>query len=185
MRRPKQFKFMILLLSVLILLSYLLINVSSGQSVIPSDEVWHYEDIHKEYNAKRYKKEEEYHFVYDGDTFFVSNKKCMKETPVLCKRIGVRIRGVDTPELHSAKCERERKLALMARGYLRWTLEHKEFELRNIVRGRNYRVVADVYTKEGNLLPFLLDKIFYREYNGKRQPWCSQSEMEAFKRNKK
>jgi endonuclease YncB( thermonuclease family) len=178
---------MILLLSVLILLSYLFTNVSSGQSIIPSDEVWHYEDIQKEYSAKKFDTKEEYHFVYDGDTFFVSNKKCMKETPVLCKRIGVRIRGVDTPELHSAKCERERKLALMARGYLRWTLESQEFELRNIDRGSRFRVIADVYIKEGNLLPFLLAKDFYREYSGKskREPWCSQSEMEAFKRNKK
>jgi endonuclease YncB( thermonuclease family) len=198
----RTFKYIILALSIIILVHYLFLKMANAESVVPTDLVWSYKDIQKEYSAKKYEKDEPSSFIYDGDTFFVSNKQCMDKSPVLCKRIGVRIRGIDTPELHSAKCERELDMALKARSFLRWMLDTQPFELHNIERGRNYRVVADVYIFDGsvdpkflkskgdklpvkgNVVDILLQKPYYRKYTGKRQPWCTSEEIEQYKLNK-
>ncbi len=47
-------------------------------------------------------------YVYDGDTFFIRCKFCKG------KRIGVRIKGVDTPEIYG-KCDKERDGAIKSR----------------------------------------------------------------------
>lgn len=80
--------------------------------------------------------------VCDGDTFV-----CNIDTypPLIGKEIRIRIRGVNTPELSSPILE-ERHKAYEAKVYLaRLLKETKQIELRNVARGKYFRIVADVY----------------------------------------
>jgi len=78
--------------------------------------------------------------VYDGDTFTVILKKVH---PIIGDSISIRIRGIDTPEIRGGSCKDK---ALRARNYFIQRLEEsKKIELRNVARGKYFRIVADVY----------------------------------------
>ncbi len=108
--------------------------------------------------------------VYDGDTFFVD----LEGVPdVLGKRIGVRLAGIDTPEIRG-KCPLEKELAIEAREFLRELINGKQVELRNITRGKYFRLVADVYVNNENVSNSLLASDLAVRYTGKgkRFDWC-------------
>ena len=83
--------------------------------------------------------------IYDGDTFRAN----IKEYPELIGyRMGIRINGIDTPEMRG-KCQKEKNLARAAKQFTVTQLRGAEkIELRNMKRGKYFRIVADVYVDD-------------------------------------
>ncbi len=78
--------------------------------------------------------------VFDGDTITVD----AEPWPGMTIRIGVRVEGIDTPEIRG-QCDDEKALAIRARDRAR-ELVDATVELRNVRHGKFAgRVVADVY----------------------------------------
>lgn len=109
--------------------------------------------------------------IYDGDTF----RATIKEYPeIVGYRIGIRINGVDTPEMRG-KCQKEKKLAREAKQFTVSKLrEAKKIELRNMKRGKYFRIVSDVYVDGKNLAQMLIDNDLAVIYDGghKAKDWC-------------
>ena len=109
--------------------------------------------------------------VYDGDTF---RANIAEFPPIVGENIGIRINGIDTPEM-KGKCSRESALAKFAQEHTEKTLlSAKVIELRNMKRGKYFRVVADVYVDGVNLGEQLVNQGFAVIYDGKssRRDWC-------------
>ena len=82
----------------------------------------------------------EYVRTYDGDTIFFNLPGFH---PLVSKNIGVRVRGIDTPEIRG-KCVREKRLAQEAKLLVQSTLESaRTIHLLNISRGKYFRIVVD------------------------------------------
>ena len=108
--------------------------------------------------------------IYDGDTFTVN----IKDWPELIgKRISIRINGVDTPEMRG-KCQQEKILARKAKKFTVAMLRAgRKIELRNMKRGKYFRIVADVYVDGKNLAKALIKKGLGVQYhNGAKMRWC-------------
>ena len=99
---------------------------------------------------------------YDGDTITVN----IPGYPAIAgKNVSIRVKGIDTPEIRG-KSNNERQLAIKARDVVGFLLKSaKEIELRNIQRGKYFRIVADVYFDGKNLSEILIDKKFAIPYN--------------------
>jgi len=109
--------------------------------------------------------------VYDGDTF---RANIADYPPVVGENIGIRINGIDTPEM-KGKCNRESALAKFAQEHTEKTLlSAKVIELRNMKRGKYFRIVADVYVDGVNLGEQLVNQGFAVIYDGQssRRDWC-------------
>ena len=108
--------------------------------------------------------------VYDGDTFRADINNLH---PIIGENIPIRISGVDTPEIRG-KCDSEKKLALEARDFVKnKLLVATKIELRNIQRGKYFRMVADVYIDGVNIADLLLSERLVHPYSGgKKQSWC-------------
>ena len=109
--------------------------------------------------------------VYDGDTFRVD----IDQWPALIgKNAPIRINNIDTPELR-AKCENEKRLALLAKKFTQDKLQHGDIiELKRLNRGKYFRITADVFIDGDSLAEGLLAAGFARVYSGtvKEQSWC-------------
>ncbi len=109
--------------------------------------------------------------IYDGDTFRAN----IKEYPELIGyRIGVRVNGIDTPEMRG-KCLKEKKLARAAKQFSVEKLRGaKKIELRNMKRGKYFRIVADVYVDGESLGIMLIEQGLAVVYDGghKAKDWC-------------
>ena len=109
--------------------------------------------------------------IYDGDTFRAN----IKEYPDLIGyRIGIRINGIDTPEMRG-KCLKEKTLAKEAKQFTVSQLRAaKKIDLRNMKRGKYFRIVADVYVDDKNLAQMLIDNNLAVVYDGGRiaKDWC-------------
>jgi len=109
--------------------------------------------------------------IYDGDTFRVN----IKDYPdLLGYRIGIRVNGIDTPEMRG-QCQQEKDLARKAKQITVAALRAgKKIELRNMQRGKYFRIVADVYIDEKSLADNLIRSGLAVKYNGgtKTKDWC-------------
>jgi len=102
--------------------------------------------------------------VIDGDTFEIDG-------------VRVRIENIDAPELHSARCPDERRLALRAATRLgeilagsNWTLVRSPTDPRDEDRyGRKLRRVA---LPSGDAGEVLVAEGLARRWNGSRRGWC-------------
>ena len=109
--------------------------------------------------------------IYDGDTITVTVKKWPK---VFGDRIGVRIRGIDAPEIRG-KCAKEKRKALEAKRVVVDMIKGGEVvQVEDIERGKYFRIVGDVYVDGVSVAGVLLYKGLARPYNGKtkRKGWC-------------
>ena len=109
--------------------------------------------------------------IYDGDTFR-ANLKGYPE--IIGYRIGVRINGIDTPEMRG-QCQKEKKLARQAKEMTVTQLRGaKKIELRNMKRGKYFRIVADVYVDGKSLGDMLIKRSLAVPYDGghKGKDWC-------------
>ena len=95
--------------------------------------------------------------IYDGDTFRAN----LKGYPaIIGEHMSIRINGIDTPELRG-KCDKEKQLARKAKQF---TVERLRgattITLKNIKRGKYFRLIADVYVDGislgGQLSAFLI-----------------------------
>ena len=108
--------------------------------------------------------------IYDADTFRVNIKDY---PPIAGERIPIRVLGVDAPELRG-KCQSEKTQAREAKQFTVAALRSaKVIELRNIQRGKYFRILADVYVDGKNLADGLIRSGHARPYDGgKRLRWC-------------
>jgi len=100
--------------------------------------------------------------VYDGDTIFVD----IDSYPdIIGKRIGIRVRRIDAPEIRT-NCIREKELAHKAKEHVIYFLKKCEnIYLRNIERGKFFRIAADVYCDEKSLSQSLIKNNLAFPYN--------------------
>ena len=121
---------------------------------------------------------------YDGDTVTVNlidlQDIDMDETyAVLWKKIGIRVNGVDTPEIRT-RCAQEKVLGKQAKALVKDVLKDAEYlSLRNVKRGKYFRIVADIIINPGtpdevNLKDILLESGLAVAYDGgkKTKNWC-------------
>jgi len=110
--------------------------------------------------------------IYDGDTF---RANIAGWPDIIGHRIGIRINGIDTPEI-KGKCKDEKILARKAKQFTVTALRSAQYiTLKNIKRGKYYRIIADVYVDGSNLAELLLKNQLARAYHGeKRQSWCTK-----------
>lgn len=109
--------------------------------------------------------------VYDGDTF---RANLAGYPEIIGYRIGVRINGIDTPEMR-AQCQKEKELARQAKELTVAQLRGaKKIELRKMKRGKYFRIVADVYVDGRNLGEMLIKSSLAVPYDGghKGKDWC-------------
>ena len=108
--------------------------------------------------------------VYDGDTIRVN----IDSFPdIIGKNIRIRLKGIDTPEI-KGKCQKEIDLAIMARDYLRNAInQSSHIKLKNIERGKYFRIVGELYIDGENISKGLLkEKLAYIYHGGKKRSWC-------------
>lgn len=109
---------------------------------------------------------------YDGDTvrFDIPNVHAL-----LGQNASIRVNHIDTPEMRG-KGVCEKSLAMQAREYVASVLKNaKNIELRNIDRGKYFRIVADIYADEKNLSDLLVEEGYAVAYGGGKKPkvnWC-------------
>ncbi|MBJ7540037.1 thermonuclease family protein [Marinomonas transparens] len=108
--------------------------------------------------------------VYDADTFRVNIDGW---TDIIGKNMPIRVNGVDAAEIRG-KCKKEKILAKKAREFTRDFLASSSVvELKNIKRGKYFRLIADVYGDGALLSDALIQSGLARPYHGeKRQGWC-------------
>ena len=105
--------------------------------------------------------------VYDGDTFKVN----IDGWPdIIGKNISIRIYGIDTPEIRGTKGE-VKQLALKAKALSAKRLfEAETVTLRNIRRGKYFRITAEVYVDRVHLGTLLIRNGLAKEYYGGKRP---------------
>ena len=112
-----------------------------------------------------------YRSCYDGDT-------CRFDLPgihpLFGENIPVRLAGVDTPEIRG-RCAKEKRLALDARDRVRKLLaDAQRIDLRDVARGKYFRIVARIEVDGIDLAEFLIDRDLAVRYDGgtKEKDWC-------------
>lgn len=108
--------------------------------------------------------------IYDGDTFRADIEGW---PPVIGRRVPIRVKGVDTPELR-AHCESEKKLARQAKQYTVAALRGADhIELEELERGKYFRLAARVMVDGEDLATGLIAAGLGRPYEGgHREGWC-------------
>ena len=107
----------------------------------------------------------EYVRNYDGDTITV-NILDDNMPAIFSKNMKVRVRDVDTAEMNSkSPCEKD--LAKKAKYLVQDILTKGDsIILRNVGRGKYFRIVADVYVDDVNISDVLLEKGLGVRYGG-------------------
>lgn len=109
--------------------------------------------------------------VYDGDTMYITEKSC---PPVFCTHIGVRLNGIDTPEMHGA-CQLEKDKALKAKQYLANAIKQGSVvELRNTTREKYGRLLGDLYIDGQPIGDQMVANGLAVSYHGEKKvtDWC-------------
>lgn len=111
--------------------------------------------------------------VYDGDTFYADIDSC---PDIFCKKIGVRIYGIDTPEMKTDNDDEKAK-ALVAKATLDSLLRLGKVEIHEIQRDKYFRVLGKVkvITKKGRVIAVdsvMIAKGLARPYfGGTKEEW--------------
>ncbi len=101
--------------------------------------------------------------VYDGDTFYCNISQWPK---ILGENIGIRVNGIDTPEMRGSPPQ-VKALAKKAKAIVYNKLTNSESViLKNIKRGKYFRVVADVECDGEDLAQILIDVGLAKRYDG-------------------
>ena len=108
---------------------------------------------------------------YDGDTIRFD---LPGYPPIAGDDIRVRVNGIDTPEING-KCEKEKYDAQQAKEMVADILKDAEkIELKNMERGKYFRIAADVFVDGENLADMLIEAGMAVRYDGgtKTKDWC-------------
>lgn len=120
--------------------------------------------------------DEDINRVYDGDTIYVD----IDDLPqFIGQDIGIRIRGIDAPEIRS-RCSnetlksQERQRARQARDHLQVILtETQHFDIVNIEMGSFSRLVADItLADDDDLAKQLIEHRWIAASDGGQRDWC-------------
>jgi endonuclease YncB( thermonuclease family) len=105
---------------------------------------------------------------YDGDTFTVDLKGL---PPVFGEQIGVRIKGLDTPEIHASRmCERT--AAYAAQKFLESLLKGAKVQLLGCARDKYFRLLCTVKAGDKDVTESLLKSGLAVAYNGEtKKKW--------------
>jgi len=109
--------------------------------------------------------------IYDGDTFRANIERW---PGIIGHRVPIRINGIDTPELRG-QCQQEKVLAKEAKKVTVSVLRAaSKVELRNMKRGKYFRIVSDVYADGMNVGEQLIGRGLAVRYGGgkKIKDWC-------------
>lgn len=110
--------------------------------------------------------------VIDGDSIKVSVRSLF---PPL-NRMSIRLRGVDTPELHTPKCAKERELAITAKKFLEGEISKaKVIDFRDLNWDKyGGRVLSTVYIDGVDISSKLIENGYAIKYFGDRKThnWC-------------
>ena len=114
---------------------------------------------------------------HDGDTctFNIPNVH-----PLLGEKIPVRLARIDAPEVRT-KCKAEKKEGYKARDALNERLSHvKVFDLREVERGKYFRLVAEVIADGENMSDMLLARGLAWPYDGgkRERTFCAGTASE-------
>jgi endonuclease YncB( thermonuclease family) len=107
--------------------------------------------------------------VYDGDTIRVNIKYY---PPIIGENMGIRIAGIDTPEMRD-KRPKIKKLAKQAKQFALIRLQNgNKIILKNMKRGKYFRIVAEVWVDGKNLGDELIKAGLAKRYGGgKKAKW--------------
>ena len=128
--------------------------------------------------------------VYDGDTFYIDLKGTHE---VFGKDLGVRITGIDTPEVRSScateeEKEKERALGNNARVILeKLLLEANSIVIKNPQRDKYFRINGEIWVDGASVKDILISIGIAVEYDGNspKPNWClgmsipSQEEVDS------
>ncbi len=111
-----------------------------------------------------------FHSCYDGDTCRFSIAGIH---PLLGRKIGVRLAGIDTPEM-KGKCEIESRRAREAKAFINRALRNaRHIRLLNARRGKYFRIVAEIEADGVIINSLMIQQGLARPYDGgKKQGWC-------------
>ncbi len=106
--------------------------------------------------------------VYDGDTFKAHIKG---HNPIDGKTVGIRIRGIDTPEMRDSR-PAVRKKALEAKEFAESKINNaRRIDLYNISTGDKYgRILATVFCDRRDLGRMLVKQGLAKSYDGGKKP---------------
>ena len=108
---------------------------------------------------------------YDGDTITFNLPDLH---PIVGEKIAIRVNGIDTPEIRG-KCDKEKYDAQQAKDMVTDILKDaKQITLKNMERGKYFRIAADVIVDEENLADMLIEAGIAVRYDGgkKMKNWC-------------
>ena len=112
---------------------------------------------------------------YDGDTITFNLPGLHS---IIGEKISIRVNGIDTPEI-KGKCEKEKYDAKQAKEMVADILKDAEqITLKNMERGKYFRIAADVYVDGENLAEVLIEAGMAVRYGGgkKTHKWCEGGE---------
>jgi len=110
---------------------------------------------------------------YDGDTITFNLPGLH---PIIGEKISIRVNGIDTPEIRG-KCEKEKYDAQQAKEMVADILKDAEsINLKNIERGKYFRIAADVFVDGDSLADELIEAGMAVRYDGgtKTHNWCEE-----------
>jgi len=108
---------------------------------------------------------------YDGDTITFNLPGLH---PIIGEKISIRVNGIDTPEI-KGKCEQEKYSAQQGKELVADILKDAEqIDLKNIERGKYFRIVADVFVDGESLADEMIEAGMAVAYDGrtKTKDWC-------------
>lgn len=111
--------------------------------------------------------------IYDADTF---RANITGWPAIIGERIPIRLRGIDAPEI-KGQCEAEKIAARKAKQFTVAALRGAQvIELRDIQRGKYFRILARVYVDGEDLADKLIEAGLARAYEGgTRMGWCDKA----------
>ncbi len=112
---------------------------------------------------------------YDGDTITFNLPGLH---PIIGDEISIRVNGIDTPEIRG-KCEKEKYDAKQAKEMVADVLKDAEqIVLKNMERGKYFRITADVIADGKNLADVLMESGMAIRYDGgkKTHGWCEENQ---------
>ena len=112
---------------------------------------------------------------YDGDTITFNLPGLH---PIIGEKISIRVNGIDTPEIRG-KCDQEKYNAKQAKEMVTDILRDAEqVILKNIQRGKYFRIVADVYADGESIADELIESGMTVRYDGGKNThkWCGEKE---------
>lgn len=110
--------------------------------------------------------------VYDGDTIFVD---LPDQHPLFGRRMGVRILGIDTPEVRSKDaCEKKKGLEAKA-AVERLVRNAKSVEITKVQKDKYFRILGEVQVDGRSVAQELIQQKLAYAYHGERKVkrnWC-------------